>query len=89
MKQKTNGLAMASMIIGIVSFLSGWIPILNLLISGTGLTLGIISLNKINKNKKLLGKSYAIAGIVLNGLVLIGAIISTLAMSFYFGMFNY
>ncbi|HHU70614.1 MAG TPA: DUF4190 domain-containing protein [Clostridiales bacterium] len=57
---------MASLVLGIISFLSICLPILPLLTAIIGLILGIMSLVKGNG-----GKGMAIAGVILSGLSLI------------------
>lgn len=70
MTEKTSGMAIASLILGILSIMLGWIPVLGWLIILVGLGLGIAALVKISKNENLKGKGLAIAGIVLSGLAL-------------------
>jgi len=70
--KQTNGLAIASMILGI----AGWVFCAGGgLGSIVGLILGIVALNQLNKNPEQEGKGMAIAGIILNALSLLGIII--------------
>jgi uncharacterized membrane protein len=87
--KKTNGLAITSMILGIVSVFLFWIPIFGLLLSLTGLTLGIISVRKISSDKNLTGKGLAITGIVLSAIMIIPSLIFTIIGISYFGVFSF
>ena len=78
-KTKTHGLSIASMVLGILSFV-----VAGVFSSLPGLILGIISLRKIKKSAGLLvGRGFAITGIVTSSLnlllyiLLIGALLST------------
>ena len=59
---RTNGLAIASFVVGLVAFSSGWIPFWGLLVGAAAVVLGIFAL------KKPEGKGLSIAGIVTGGL---------------------
>lgn len=75
--KKTSGLAIASLIIGVLAIIGSWLPILNnisFFFAIVGLILGIVGLFAVLKGKKS-GKGLAIAGVVLNLL----AIVITLA----------
>lgn len=75
--QPTNGMAIASLVLGIVSVLVVWIPIVGLLgtmMALVGLVLGILAL------KKPGGRGLAIGGIVCSGVSL--AITVLWALSF-------
>lgn len=77
---KTSGMALASMILGIVGIVTGCLGI-GILLAIVGLILGIVSLNAINRNPaRLGGKGYAIAGIVLGaaGLVTVPVMIAVM-----------
>ena len=64
---QTNGLAIASMVLGI----AGWALCAGGgLFSIAGLILGIVALNQIRKNHAQKGREMAIAGIILNALSL-------------------
>jgi hypothetical protein len=74
---QNNGIAVASMVIGIVALLIAWIPFIGFIgfIGGiTAIVLGIIAL------KKAVGKGMSIAGIIMGAL----SILSSLAMTFIF-----
>ncbi len=58
----TNGLAIAAMVVGIVAFISGWVPFWGLLVGAAAIVLGIIAL------KKPTGKGMALTGIITGGL---------------------
>lgn len=71
MEQKNSGLAIASMVCGIVGLvLSCCVPYLPLVLSIVGLVLGVISLRK-----QADGKGMAIAGVVCSIITLIPAIL--------------
>jgi len=72
-KKKTPGLAIASLVMGIFS-LYGLGSILAIIF-------GIISLNKIKKDKNLKGEGFAIAGIVLG---IVGIIVLTIFLTFFY-----
>lgn len=63
--QKTNGLAIASLVLGIVGILFCWCYGFGILPSIPGVILGIISLGQIKKNGQG-GKGIAIAGLILS-----------------------
>lgn len=66
-QQPSQGLALASMIIGIIGVVTGWCfgPIPGLL----ALVLGWMALSQIKKSPdKVSGKSYAVAGMILGGI---------------------
>jgi prepilin-type processing-associated H-X9-DG protein len=64
-KQKTSKLAIASMVIGIVSVSSQLLVGIVLLLGVLGLILGIVALIKIKKGRGMLkGRGFAIAGVV-------------------------
>lgn len=66
----TNGLAIAGLIVGIIAFLSGWIPIFGLLIAIVAVILSIIGLRKGGPQKGM-----AIAGLITGGLGLLWSLI--------------
>lgn len=68
----TNGLAVASLVVGIVAFLSGWLPFWGFLSGGAAIVLGILAL------KKPTGKGMSIAGIVTGGLAALTSILFTI-----------
>lgn len=79
--QKTSGMAIAAFVVGIVSFLLAWIPVVNFvaIIGGlVALVLGILAINQARKGQ-VGGKGLAIAGVVLAALaVLIGILANVL-----------
>jgi hypothetical protein len=78
---KTNGIAVASMVVGILSLFFSWIPIIGLIgfIGGiVAIILGIIAL------KKSAGKGLSIAGIVTGAISVISSlVIALLAFNFF------
>lgn len=74
---QNNGLAIASMVIGIIALLLAWIPIIGFIgfVGGiAAIIMGIIAL------KKATGKGMSIAGIITGAL----SVLSSLAMAFLF-----
>lgn len=71
--QKTNGLAVAALVCGIVGFV-----IFGIILGALALIFGLVALNQINKSGGAQkGRGMAIAGVVLGPLDLIAAIIVT------------
>ncbi|NCO10729.1 DUF4190 domain-containing protein [Candidatus Saccharibacteria bacterium] len=66
-----KGLAIASMVVGIVAFLTGWTPFWGLAVGITAVVLGIIGLKKGGE------KGLAITGIVTGGLAALTSLIFT------------
>lgn len=60
-----SGIAIAAMVVGIVSIFLGWVPFLGFAIGVTALVLGIIAIKKIS------GKGMAITGIITGGLAIL------------------
>ncbi|MCD9188591.1 MAG: DUF4190 domain-containing protein [Pyrinomonadaceae bacterium] len=66
-----SGLAIASLVLGCVAFMTT-LFLIGILIAPVGLILGIVALVKVKKYPRLYGgKGMAIAGVVMNGLVLL------------------
>lgn len=68
---QSNGLAVASLVLGILSILFVWIPFIGLvswILAPIGLVLGLVALNKPS------GKGMAIAGAICSGVGLLGCI---------------
>lgn len=66
-----SGLAIASMVVGILSFLTG-IFFIGILFAPIGLILGIVALVKANKKPQIYGgKAFAIVGIVMSSLIVV------------------
>ncbi len=66
-----NGLAVASLVLGILALVTVWIPILGMIawiLAPLGLVLGLVALSK------PIGRGMAIAGAVCSGLGLLGCI---------------
>lgn len=63
---KSKSTAMASFILGLIS----WVPLFNFVIAPAGVYFGIVAIRKIKKEPdKYGGKGYAIAGIIICGIV--------------------
>ena len=67
----TNGLAVASLVVGIVAFISGWLPFWGLLAGVAAIVLGALAL------KKGTGKGMSIAGIVTGGIAALTSLMFT------------
>lgn len=78
-KATYGGLAIAALIVGIIAFLSGWIPVFGMIVGVVALVLGIVALNK--KQHKVM----SVFGIVLGSLALISSLLATL---FWGAVFN-
>lgn len=66
-----SGLAIASMVLGILGFITS-IFLVGILLAPIGLILGIIALVKANKNPETYGgKGFAIAGVVTSGMIVL------------------
>lgn len=63
--ERTNGLAVASLVLGIVSFFFCWAGILTGIVA---IVMGIVALNQIKTDASQKGKGLAIAGIVCGSL---------------------
>lgn len=68
----SNGLAIASLVTGIVAFISGWVFFLGFLLGAAAIVLGIIAL------KKPGGKGMSIAGIITGGLGALWSVVVTI-----------
>lgn len=91
-EKKFHGLAIAAMIVGIVSLIFSFIPIVHwfFFFAGlAGLVLGIIGLVLVNKDKlRYKGKGMAIAGIVTSALSMIVVVATTIFLVKFF-VLNY
>jgi preprotein translocase subunit SecG len=68
----SNGLAIASLIVGVVAFVSGWIPFWGLLTGVAAVILGVLALKQPN------GKGLSITGISTGGIAALTSIFATL-----------
>lgn len=68
----TNGLAVASMVVGLVAFFSGWVPFWGLLTGIAAIVLGVIAL------KKPTGKGLSVTGIVTGGIAALTSVLFTI-----------
>ncbi|WP_447925695.1 hypothetical protein [Georgenia muralis] len=79
--QRTNGLAVAAFVVGLLSILVAWIPVVGIagIIGGiVAVVLGIMAMTKANKGQAG-GKGLGIAGLVLGVLsVLLGLVVSVI-----------
>ena len=69
--QKSTGLAIAALIVGIVAFLTGLVPVLGVILGIGAVVLGIVALRKHQS------KGMSIAGIALGGVAVISSIVAT------------
>ncbi len=71
-QKKTLGVAITSLVFGILGLIIAWIPLIGLLLCLVALILGIVALVQISKNKETAGgNGLAIAGIILGSIGLI------------------
>lgn len=77
---RSNGVATAAMICGIVGLLTSWIPLVGLLILVVAIVLGVIGLTN-SAAKAGVGKGPATAGIVMGAVGVVLAIILTLLIA--------
>ncbi|NTV24426.1 MAG: DUF4190 domain-containing protein [Nanoarchaeota archaeon] len=78
----------ASLVIGILAFILGWLPVLGWGIVLLGLVLSIVSLVRISKDNSLEGKGFAIAGLVLSSIGLLFTIYTSLIAFMYLGILD-
>ena len=71
--EKGSGFAIASLVLGIISILLGWIPFVGWILVILALVFGILALIKIKKGEAS-GKNMAIAGLILGGISILFAI---------------
>lgn len=67
-----GGIAIAALIVGIVAFLLGWIPVLGLIVAAVGIVLGIVAVRKPTR------KGFGWAAIGLSALAAITSIVTTI-----------
>ena len=70
-RQPSSGLAIAALVVGIVAFLLGWMPILGIILGAVGIVLGIIAV------RRPAGKALSITGLVLSGIAILASILMT------------
>jgi hypothetical protein len=63
-KRRTR-IALAALIVGISAFVTGWIPVLGLLLGVTGIILGVLALRKPG------GKAFGLAGLIASALAVV------------------
>ncbi|MGI6664246.1 MAG: DUF4190 domain-containing protein [Christensenellaceae bacterium] len=80
LEEKSKGMGIAAMVLGIVSLVMCWIPFFNLLASIVGLVLGIIAAVQDKKN------AFAIVGIVLSSIGFLLAVLYLLGLFFLIGV---
>jgi hypothetical protein len=73
---KNNGMAITSLVFGLLSFFLGWLCCLGPLFSLLGVIFGFVGISQINKNPNVqTGKGMAISGIILS---VIGLVVSVI-----------
>jgi len=85
---KTSGLAITSLVLGILAFILIWIPVVGQILAILALVFGIMVLIKIKKDPTIEGKGMAIVGIVLGGIALLYALILLAGFMAYFGVLS-
>lgn len=70
--RKSNGLAIAALIVGIVAILSGWVPFWGFVVGAAAIILGIIALKKAGQ------KGMSIAGIITGAVGVLWSLIVTI-----------
>lgn len=73
-KTTAAGLAIAALVVGIVAFLSGWVPIWGLIAGAAAVLLGILALVRHQS------KGLAIPGLILGGLAILTSLVTTIFM---------
>lgn len=74
---KTNGLAIAALVLGIIGLLLCWIPFLGLGLGVVAIILGLLGLRR-----RPAGKGMSIAGLVLGALAVVGGILILIVVNF-------
>ena len=80
--QPTNGLAIASMVLGIVALFTFWMPLLGWIPAIVGLVLGVVALQRPQ------GRGMAIAGVVCSGLAMLSKVFVWLAILHFLTHFH-
>lgn len=75
-----GGVAIAALVVGILAFLSGWVPIVGLILAVAGLVLGILALRQPR------GKALGITAIVLSGLAAVTGVLVLIGVLFWVPM---
>jgi len=81
-QRPTSGLAIAALVVGAISLIIAWVPVINVvsIIGGiVAVVLGVVALRKVRQGTAG-GKGLAIAGTVLGGVSLVAAIIVNVAL---------
>ena len=63
-RQQTSGLAIASMVCGILSLVFFWVPVFGFLLGIIAIIFGAVSIRQIGREPNLGGRGMAIAGLV-------------------------
>jgi len=63
-RQRTSGLAIASMVCGILSLVFFWVPVFGFLLGIIAIIFGAVSIRQIGREPNLGGRGMAIAGLV-------------------------
>ena len=71
---RRRGIVLAALIVGIGSFVTGWIPILGLLLGLAGIVLGILALRKPG------GRSFGLAGLIASSLAVVTNVLVTVVI---------
>ena len=81
-EDKASGLAITSMVLGIVSIVCSWVIGLNFALGIAALVTGIIEFKKIGAGESSAkGKGMALTGIILGSLAILGAVIYVIVIA--------
>ena len=69
---KSNGMAITSLVLGIVALLTVWLPPLAIVIAVVGLVLGLLGMRKAAESG---GRGLALGGLITSGLALLASVI--------------
>ncbi len=73
-RKRRGGIALAALIVGIGAFVTGWIPIVGLLLGTTGIVLGIVAMRRPG------GKSFGLTGLIGSALAVLTNVLVTIVI---------
>lgn len=82
----TSGLAIASLVLGILSLFLWFIPFIGQILPIAAIVFGAVGLHKIKLDNTLTGKGMAIAGIIIGVVSLIISILAILSAAMFVNM---
>lgn len=74
-RQRTSGLAIASMVCGILSLVFFWVPLFGFLLGIIAIIFGAVAIRQIGREPNLGGRGMAIAGLVCGIVGVVGWVI--------------